>query len=96
MSRPPKEHRTTTKSVVWGGDVHDIPDDYDLIIRCKLRPGDKTLKPWGEWEPILKNMYGVNTYKPNWDGTYVIRKKRNKLNYVDKLVNIILRTRIKR
>ena len=82
--------RTTTKIIIFGG-YHTVPDDWDLIIRCRLKHGDKILKPWGEWELIPRNIWGISTKKNSWDGTYVIRRKPQVDLKIQNLIDISVR-----
>lgn len=68
-----------------------VPDNWDLIIRCKLKPGDKILKPWGIWERIPKNMWGISTRKDSWSGTYIIRRKPQVNSAIQKLTDVSMK-----
>jgi len=83
--------RISNRTIVWAGLTHVVPKDWDLIIRCRLKLGDKILQPWGEWKRIPKNMHGTSTnigYR--WNGTYVIRRRPQVDLKIQNLIDISL------
>ena len=83
--------RTSNRTIIFGG-THSVPEGWDLIIRCKLKPRDKILKPWGEWERIHKNMHGMSSKNNSWSGTYIIRRRPQVNLKIQNLIDISIRT----
>lgn len=81
--------RISNRTIIFGG-KHSVPENWDVIIRCVLKPGDRILKPWGEWKRIPKNMYGINTRHTSWSGTYIIRKRPQVDPKIQRLIEIAL------
>ena len=80
--------RTTTKTITFGG-THRVPEGWDLIVKCKLKSGDKWLRPWGEWALIPKTWHGEYH---TWRRDYFIREKQHLNTHITKLIDVVRRS----